>query len=271
MFNLRSELVFIGLGLQDENGLSMRGLNEARSCDHLFAEFYTSLMPGLDLQSLRKLVGRDIEVLTRRDVEENAERIILSQARASKVGFLVPGDPMVATTHMDLRLRANKAGVKTRIVHAASAVSAIAGATGLQIYKFGKTVTFPAAWREGLPESIYAAIRSNMEAGLHTLGLLEVDVENNRYISIALALKQLLASAEQKADRAMSSDMLVVGVARLEAPDMITKAGKLSEIAEIDFGKPPYAIIIPGQLHFIEAEALHAFCGAPKGLVGLRP
>jgi len=271
VFVLRSELVFIGLGLHDGNGISMRGLREARSCDRLFAEFYTSLMPGLDLQGLRNLVGRDVQVLKRKDVEENAERIILSQARASKVGFLVPGDPMVATTHVDLRLRASKAGIKTRVLHAASVVSAIAGATGLQTYKLGKTVTFPATWQGGLPESIYAAIKSNREIGLHTLGLLEVDVENRRYISIGLALKQLLALFEQKTDRTISSDTLVVGVARLESPDMIVKAGMLSEVAEYDFGEPPYAVIIPSHLHFMEAEALHVFCGAPKHLVGLEP
>jgi diphthamide biosynthesis methyltransferase len=48
---------------------------------------------------------------------------------------------------------------------------------------------------------------------------------------------------------------------------MTVKAGKVSELANWDFGEPPYVLIFPGQLHFVEAEALQAFCGALKELV----
>ena len=60
-----AELVFIGLGLYDEFGLSLRGLTEAKSCDYLFAEFYTSVMPGLNLENLMKTVGKTVQVLSR--------------------------------------------------------------------------------------------------------------------------------------------------------------------------------------------------------------
>jgi diphthine synthase len=48
---------------------------------------------------------------------------------------------------------------------------------------------------------------------------------------------------------------------------MTLKAETVSGIMQVDFGGPPYAIIFPGQLHFVEAEALHVLCGAPKELV----
>ena len=57
---------------------------------------------------------------------------------------------MIATTHVDLRLRAHKAGVRTSIVHAASVGSAAAGVAGLQSYKFGRTVTIPALLAGGI-------------------------------------------------------------------------------------------------------------------------
>ena len=152
---MSGELVFIGLGLHDEYGMSLRGQNEAKSCDFLFMEYYTSLMPGLQLANLKKIIGKDVQLLSRKEVEENAEKLILAKAQSLKVGFLVPGDPMVATTHVDLRLRAHKAGVRTSIVHATSVISAASGATGLQSYKFGRTVTIPATWQGDLPESIY--------------------------------------------------------------------------------------------------------------------
>lgn len=265
------ELVFIGLGLHDEFGLSLRGQEEARSCDLLFSELYTSVMPGLHLDNLKNLVGKDVDVLSRKQVEEDAEDVILSKARTGKVGFLVPGDPMVATTHVDLRIRACKAGIKTQIVHAASVASAAAGVTGLQSYKFGRTVTIPASWQGEFPESIYTGIKNNLVSGLHSLALLEIDAENKKYISIPLALKQLLTFSEYRSENVIRSDTLVVGLARLEAPDMIAKAGTVSETMQVNFGEPPYAMIFPAHLHFVEAEGLHLFCGAPKELVNMNP
>jgi diphthine synthase len=262
-----SELVFIGLGLHDESGMSLRGQTEAKSCDLLLSEFYTSAMPGLDFENLRKLVGKEVRVLSRTDVEEDAEETILSKARTAKVGLLIPGDPMVATTHVDLRLRALKAGIATRIIHAASITSAAAGATGLQSYKFGRTVTVPASWQGEFPESIYASIRNNLGLGLHSLVLLEIDTESKTYVTIQVALKQLLALSQRQPDHVIKPNTLVAAIARLEAPNMIVKASTVSEILQGDYGEPPYALIFPGKLHFIEAEALHLICGASKELV----
>ena len=46
------ELVFIGLGLDDEKGITLRGLDEARSADLVFAELYTSALPGASLEAV---------------------------------------------------------------------------------------------------------------------------------------------------------------------------------------------------------------------------
>ncbi len=264
------ELVFIGLGLHDELGLSIRGQAEAKSCDRLFAEFYTSVMPGLNLENLERTVGKPVKVLSRAEVEEKPEQVILSWAKAGKVGFLVPGDPMVATTHVDLRLRAHKVGIRTRIIHAASAASAAAGVTGLQSYKFGRTVTIPVSWQGDFPESIYLAIKNNLASGLHSLVLLEMDVENKRHITIPKALEQLLGVSKRRSKTTIAAETLAVGIARLEAPDMKVQAGTVSELVQTDFGEPPYVAIFPGQLHFVEAEALEQFCGARKELVATK-
>ena len=39
------ELVFVGLGLNDEKGISLNGLEETKTADHVFIELYTSLLP----------------------------------------------------------------------------------------------------------------------------------------------------------------------------------------------------------------------------------
>lgn len=264
------EIVFIGLGLHDEFGMSLRGQAEARSCDFLFAELYTNAMPSLNLRDLATITGREVTLLSRKDVEEHPEKSILSRARSGKVGFLVPGDPMVATTHVDLRLRAHKTGIRTRIIHAGSVSSAICGVTGLQSYKFGRTVTIPVSLEGDIfPASIYFGIKNNMASGLHSLVLLELDVEGKRQVSISEGLERLLAFCERKQEHAITVRTLVVGAARLEAPDMIVRAGMVEDVARCNFGDPPFAMVFPGKLHFVEAEALHVFCGAPKGMVDL--
>jgi len=262
------ELVFIGLGLHDETGISLRGVEVARSCDMLFAEFYTNLMSGLSMPNLEKIVGMKITVLSRAQVEE--ESIVVAKAKTSRVGFLVPGDPLVATTHVDLRLRAERSGIKTRILHAASITSAIAGTTGLQSYKFGRTVTMPSTANEKFPESVYVAIRDNQTLGLHSLVLLEIDVEAKRHITIAQATQALLDYSNQIPAGIINPQTVVIGVARLGAPDMMIQAGRAGEITKRDFGKLPHTLIIPGRLHFVEAEALEVLCGAPRGIMNER-
>ena len=57
-------------------------------------------------------------------------------AKEKPVSFLVAGDPLCATTHTDLFLRAVKMGVKVEVIHNASIMNAIA-ACGLSLYRFG--------------------------------------------------------------------------------------------------------------------------------------
>jgi diphthine synthase len=233
-------------------------------------ERYTNVMPSLKIENLQRAIGKPVRVLSRRDVEEHAEEILISPAKAGKVGFLVAGDPMVATTHVDLRLRAHKAGVATRIVHASSILTAAAGVTGLQSYKFGRTITIPAAQTSTVPGSVLNAIRTNFDVGLHSLVLLEVDVESERHITIQEALERLITVSDGIPEKTIRPETLAIGLARIEAPNMVVSAGTVSELMGVDFGDPPYCLIFPSRLHFVEAEALQVFCGAREELVAGR-
>jgi len=50
------ELVFVGLGLQSEKSMTLQGVEETKTADAVFAEFYTSLMPELNLSRLEQFV-----------------------------------------------------------------------------------------------------------------------------------------------------------------------------------------------------------------------
>jgi len=252
-------LRFIGLGLHDETGISLRGLSEVREADFVFAEFYTSVMPGLSPARLEALIGRGVTILSREDVEEKAEEVILERARRSDVALLVPGDPMNATTHVDLRLRAEKRHVRTSLTHAASITSAVSGATGLQSYKFGRTVTLPIVGGGLAPESPYEWVRDNFQRGLHSLILLDLQAADNAYLGIPEALRQLSHLEERKGAGLFTPTRLIVGAARVGSPDMEIKGGTISDLSSHDFGAPPHCLVVPGKLHFMEKEALRVF------------
>src|SRR5438094_7144183 len=130
------ELVFIGLGLDDERGITLRGLDEARAADMVFAEFYTSALRGASIEAVEKQIDRQIRRLSRKEVEDG--QVLLAAAANGTVAFLVLGDPMSATTHVDLRLRAEAAKIRTRIAHGGVVLTAAADALGLQADSLGR-------------------------------------------------------------------------------------------------------------------------------------
>lgn len=261
------ELVFVGLGLHDEKDISLRGVREMKTADQIFAEVYTSLMPVLSIEKLEEKVGQKIFVVSRKVLEEERGQLILRGANKGKAVFLVPGDPLIATTHVDLRIRAEKRGIKTRVVHGVSILSAVIGLSGLQNYKYGRSVTIPFPANEFVSETPYLVIKQNKELGLHTLCFLDIKAEEKKYMTIKQGLQTLLEVEKSRKQKILISDTLVVGVARAGSENPVVKADYLKELANYDFGSPPHTLVFPGKLHFVEAEALVVLAGAPEKIV----
>ncbi len=247
-------LAFIGLGLNDEKGITLEGLEEARRADSVFGEFYTNIMPNLDLKRLEKVIGKKVEVLSRSQLEDEGGRRLLKAASEERVAFLVPGDPLIATTHISLRLSLAKMGIPSRVIHGPSIVSAVCGATGLQSYKFGKSITVPRD--QPLPKSVLDTVSENSDRGLHTLILLDVQAGKTSQMTIRDAITRITAADPRLETR------LAVGVARLGSRDEKVKASRMKALIGEDFGIAPQSLVVVGRLHFIEAEALEVFCGA---------
>ena len=259
-----SELVFVGLGLSSEKDISLKGLEEIKTANHVFIETYTSFMPNLSIERLEKLCGKRPEIVSRRELEEENGEKILNAATKGKAVLLVPGDPLIATTHIALRIQAEKIGIKTRIVHGASIISAAIGLSGLHNYKFGKTVTIPFPEGNYLLETPYHVIWQNKQLGLHTLCLLDVKAERKMFMTINQAIDVLRRLEDKIRRKLISDETLAVGIARAGAEDCAVKAGTLKELEKYDFGGPPHTLIFPGKLHFMEAEALKFFAGATE-------
>jgi diphthine synthase len=255
------ELVFVGLGLNDEYGITLKGLEETKTADAVFMETYTSRMPDFNMQHFEELCGKNVQFITRPTLEEENGKLILQAAQSGKAVFLVPGDPFIATTHVTLRIDAEKMGIHTRIVHGISIMSAIVSLSGLHNYKFGKTVTVP--FPETSAETPYNVIAQNKKSGLHTLCLLDLRQPENRYLSINQAFQTLQSVEERKQERVITPETVAIGIARAGSDEPTLKAGFIKDLAEFDFGAPPYSLIFPGDLHFMEVDALVAFAGAP--------
>jgi len=257
------ELVFVGLGLNDEKGISLKGLEEIKCAESVFIELYTSLLPEFNLQRFEAQCGKQVTVISRRHLEEENGAAILQAAQKGKTVFLVPGDPFIATTHVTLRIDAEKLGIKTRVVHGVSIMSAIVSLSGLHNYKFGKTVTIP--FPENFSGTPYDVIERNRKAGLHTLCLLDLKPSEARFLSISQAVASLIEVEKEKKRGIITPDTPAIGIARAGSNSPALKADVIKSLVDFDFGLPPYSLIFPGDLHFMEVEALVAFAGAPAG------
>ncbi|PIA47942.1 hypothetical protein AQUCO_01400501v1 [Aquilegia coerulea] len=265
-------LYVIDLGLGDEKDKTVKGLEAVKQCDKVYIEAYTSLLSfGLSsngLSTLEELYGKPINIADREMVEEKVD-YILSESRESSVAFLVVGDPFGATTHNDLVVQAKKEGIEVKIIHNASIMNAV-GVCGLQLYRYGQTISIPFFTENWRPDSFYEKIKKNRELGLHTFCLLDIRVkepsleslsrrkiyEPPKYMTITTAIEQLLEVEELYGESAYNEDSACVGFARLGSEDQMVVAGSMRELLKIDFGAPLHCLVIVGKTHILEEELL---------------
>ncbi len=264
-------LEFIGLGLYDEHSITRRGANALTNADRAYLEGYTSVLTGTDVATLEATHGTEITVLDRAAVEQAPEPI-LDAAQQDRVAFLTAGDPMIATTHVDLRLRAHERDIDTRIHHGTSAATAAAGLTGLQQYRFGQSTTIPFPdqhGHDGIPPSVIRVIQENLDRDLHTLVFLDLNLDDANRTILSSDLDERCLSADRAAAvlKKPLEDRLAIAIARAGSDDPLVHADTLSALAERSFGPPLHLLVIPGALHDMEAAALEAFADASSELL----
>ena len=248
-------LTFIGLGLAGEKGLTKEASEALEKADTVYLETYTSPIPTKIAKAL------NAKEASRTFVEDGRE--IIAEASKMNVALLCYGDPMVATTHMELRIRAERQNIKTRVIHNASIYSAIAGETGLHSYKYGRTVTMTrAAPAKNL--YVYHSLHANLLNGLHTLILLEYDKGSEFFLSPNEAIESLLETEVEQKRLVIPRNCLIIVCSRIGQKNQRIVAGTAESLLKKIFGKPPHAMILPGELHYTEEEALEVLCKATK-------
>lgn len=242
-------LYFVGLGLSGVDGISVEGVRVLRSCEVIYLERYTSPAAPTP-EELAEFLGREVKEVSREFIEDG--RAIIREAKEVDVALACAGDPMVATTHQELRVRAVGEGVETRVIHGVSIVGCISGELGLHQYKFGKMVTVTSS--KPAASSVLNTIYWNLLKGLHTLLLLEWTPKHT--FTPNDALKTLKEADEEMKLGVLNDNLFLIVAARIGQKNQLIKLGVLREMLESDYGEPPYSIVIPAELHFTEVEAL---------------
>jgi Diphthamide biosynthesis methyltransferase len=221
-------LHFVGLGLNSE-GISLEGLRRLEEADAAFVEFYTNL--EMDLSGVEERTGAEIEELPRAEVER--EMLPVEAAESGDAVFLVPGDPFAATTHQELRREAEERDLEVSVSHAGSVLTAV-GETGLDLYRFGRTVTLPS---HGCPPSVVNMIAENDSVGLHTMVLLDP----------GLGIGEAAEMLRQEIDNSRC-----VACSRLGTDQSSTEVADLSEVE--GGGSGPHCLVLMGDTTDKEEE-----------------
>ncbi|GFT91018.1 diphthine methyl ester synthase [Nephila pilipes] len=269
-------LYFVGLGLGDPKDITVKGLEIVQKAKRVYLESYTSIL-AVGKEKLEEFYGREVIIADREMVEQDSDSILQNGAEED-IAFLVVGDPFGATTHADMILRANQKGIPYKVVHNASILNAI-GCCGLQLYRFGETVSIVFWTEDWKPDSFYDKIKINRNNGHHTLCLLDIKVKEQsienlikgkkmyeppRFMTVSCAAQQLLEIIEKKKAKgdenlAYTEDTICVGLRKIGSDDQKIIAAPLRRMATIDLGPPLHSLIICGDLHPIEKEMLELF------------
>ncbi|MDR0887991.1 MAG: diphthine synthase [Candidatus Methanoplasma sp.] len=262
---MTSELVFVGLGLSGTDGMTVKALNALKECDKIYAEFYTSTLIGTSISDLEAVIGKEIINVYRPQVEEGED--IINDALTQRVGFVTAGDTMLATTHVDLRIQAKELGIPVRVFHGISVFGACPTSLGLQPYKFGRTVTLPFLEKGYQPKSPYDNIKENKDRGLHTMVLLDIRADELRYMTAHQAIEWLIEGENKWNEGLITEKTLICVASMIGSPEERIVAGYPQDLLKKDIGSPLQTLVIPGNLHFMEAYALVDFAGAPQEIV----
>ncbi|MBS64981.1 MAG: diphthine synthase [Euryarchaeota archaeon] len=250
-------LWLIGLGPGDLDHITERARRVARGCSKRYLEGYTAVLPSAEEEKLESVVGPWERLM--RDGVESPENM-LDEARESAVALLVVGDPMQATTHIDLEERCAEEGIGFQVIPGLTATALAVSLSGLQSYRFGRQVTIPFSDGDYLPTSPFEMICRNKEAGMHTLALLDLDptgmgLESPRPMTPGEAVDHLVRMNERSGgfeESVEEWDGLLLSDLGTEEESVVS--GSMRSISKIERGHV-HALIIAAEFSGMEAEA----------------
>ena len=166
----------IGIGLTTTQ-LTIEAKNAIDKCNQVYIDNYTNILSSGEITELEKSIGKKITSLNRTELEQE-QKFLQTEAC-----LLVIGNPLSATTHYSLLEELKKRKIDYRII-AGISIFNYRGSFGLYEYKYGKTVSIVYPEKNYFPKSFYNLIIDNLKINAHTLCLLDIKVNENRFMSV---------------------------------------------------------------------------------------
>ncbi len=257
----KTGLSLIGIGPGNLDLMTKQAIDVSQSADIRFLEGYTSSLPTESQKELENMVGEWSMLM--RPMMESADEI-LKIAENKKVAIMVIGDPMIATTHIDIRLRCLERGINFNYIPGISAISLAISTSGLQSYRFGRQITITYQYGEYLPISPLIQMVENRSRGLHTLALLDLDPTGMGVeIPVPMTpeeagriLKEMAKKSEENVDDIESWNVLVCSdLGTFSERIIATTVGELCNI----HGGRIHSLIFPSEMHEMENLAFNSW------------
>ena len=249
-------LCLVGAGIYDtvEMSNSIKVLN---SCNRIYLERFTSPISDNFISILKSTLGpgKKIEIVKRWFVEDG--RQILDESKTLNVGLVSYGDPTIATTFTELRIRAMKNNIEVKVVHAASGITSLVGECGLQVYKIGKLVTMMEEKQSAI--SVYSTIFGNLNLNCHTIILTEYRQDEDGsefFLKPNYVMSKLLEIEKDITYEIVSEDSFLIVVSRIGTDYQKIVSGKIKSLIDLEYGRGQHSIIFPAKFHFTEEEAI---------------
>jgi diphthine synthase len=248
----------IGIGL-NPGQVTQEALDAMKQCKKVFIESYTSKYAQGSISELESLCKKKFFALDRKGVEEGFS-LLLKDAKKNNedIALLVFGNALNATTHIQLLLDAKEMGIKCKVIPGISVFDFL-GETGLDAYKFGRVCTVVKPKQNFAPEGFFDVIEKNFSMGLHTLCLLDIDSNENYFMSVSEAVK-ILSGIEAKRKTKILNSTILIGLYALGSKEQKFKKGSLKEFSLSSFGGFPQSLIVCGKLNEKEKEAIEKMC-----------
>ena len=97
--------------------------------------------------------------------------------------------------------------------------------------------------------------------------LLDIVAVERRYMTADEGIETLLAIESKCREKLFTPNTLICVVARAGSSEPLIRADYIKKLQTEDFGEPLHSLVIPGELHFKEAEALVKLGKAPPAIL----
>lgn len=246
-------LFLIGLGL-GTGEITYNGISSIKKSSKVFIENYTTPISNEYMEFLNTL-GKKLIPIERSSMEDFAKDLV-SQAKKEDIAILIPGDPLIATTHHLLFVVANNLSIPVKVHHSSSIFSSAIAESRLDIYKFGPTTTITNWSEKYKPTSFLETIEKNIKNNQHTLLLFDILNNGERTLFPNEAIS-IIEKSEEKLQRTIVSNVPVILLGNVGCEDQLLFYGTFQQIKKLKLNKQnKFCMVVPAKISFAEAELI---------------